>query len=289
MIPRAWFLYASLAAAGWLFGSAEASADEPPSFDGTKAGEVRSNNSLHTKLVWIPPGELMMGSPKNEKDHGYNESQVKVRITKGFWLGQHEVTQAEWDRVMQTAPWRVRDLVQDGEGDDYPAANVSWDDAIKFCEALTTEEHRAGRLPRDWVYTLPTEAQWEYACRAGSTTRFSFGDDESELPEYAWFEKNTTDIREKYAHAVGQKKPNPWGLYDMHGNVSEWCRDAYRQQLPGGDDPELSSREKSDRVVRGGRWGGPDWGCRSAARMLKVQNDQELYIGFRLAAVASTR
>jgi formylglycine-generating enzyme required for sulfatase activity len=262
-------------------------AQEPQSFEGTKPAEVRSENSLHTKLLWIPAGEFTMGSPKNEKDHGYDEEQVKVRLTKGFWLGEHEVTQAEWDRIMQTTPWRGREIVK--EGDDYPATRVSWDDAMKFCESLTRQERRAGRLPEDWTYTLPTEAQWEYACRAGTTTRFSFGDDESDLPEYAWFEKNTTDVGEKYAHAVGQKKPNSWGLYDMHGSVWEWCRDSYARDLPGGDDPEKSSRRKSDRVVRSGRWGGPDWGCRSAARMQKVQDDQEVYIGFRFAVVRTNR
>ena len=204
---------------------------KPSGFEGTKAGQSRKSNGLNTPLVWIPPGDFTMGSPKDEKDRSDDENQVQVTLTKGFWLGQHEVTQAEWQRVMQTTPWSGNEDVK--EGDDYPATFVSWDDAMKFCEKLTEQERSAGRLPSDWQYTLPTEAQWEYACRAGTKSRFSFGDDESDLGEYAWYGKNAGDIGEKYAHRVAQKKANPWGLYDMHGNVWEWCRDVYAYELPG--------------------------------------------------------
>jgi formylglycine-generating enzyme required for sulfatase activity len=253
-------------------------------FAGTRAGQLRDANGL--KLVWIPPGDFTMGSPKDEKDRSDDEGPVNVKLTRGFWLGQHEVTQAEWQRVMQTTPWSSKDHVK--EGDDYPATYLSWDDAMKYCEKLTEQERSARRLPPGWRYTLPTEAQWEYACRAGSRSRFSFGDDESELGEYAWFTKNADDAGEKYAHLVDQKKANSWGLYDMHGNVWEWCRDVYAEKLPGSDDPEVSTGG-SDRVRRGGNWSSAAWLCRSAFRYKLTSVHRGSYLGFRLAAVPSAK
>jgi formylglycine-generating enzyme required for sulfatase activity len=133
---------------------------------------------------------------------------------------------------------------------------------------------------------LPTEAQWEYACRGGTRSRFSFGDDESGLTEYAWFGKNAWDVGEKYAHLVAQKKPNPLGLNDMHGNVSEWCSDSYEKNLAGGMDPQGPS-EGGQRVVRGG--GAADFprSCRSAARFTVRPDRRLIVIGFRIAAVPS--
>ncbi|HEY3967842.1 MAG TPA: formylglycine-generating enzyme family protein, partial [Planctomycetaceae bacterium] len=202
-----------------------------------EAGQVRNDNDLKMKLVWCPPGEFVMGTPKSEKQRREGEDQVGVTLTTGFWLGKYEVTQSEWKQVMQTEPFKGRALAK--EGADYPATLVSWDDATEFCRKLTVRERQAGRLPDAWEYTLPTEAQWEYACRARSVTRFSFGDDASKLGEYEWFFKNTFDAGENYPHQVGQKKPNPWGLHDMHGNVWEWCRDVCFWKRPGGRDPEV--------------------------------------------------
>jgi sulfatase modifying factor 1 len=222
-----------------------------------------------------------MGSPKDEKGRSPDdEDQVQVTLTRGFWLGQHEVTQSEWRRVMQTAPWSGEDYVK--EGDNYPATYVSWEDAMKFCQKLTDQERIAGRLPVDWEYSLPTEAQWEYACRGGAKSRYSFGDDESDLGEYAWFDKNALDIGEKYAHTVGQKKANAWGLYDMHGNVWEWCRDCYADKLVGGADPQGPSTD-SDRVFRGGSWSDTSGDCRSASRGRSTPGDRSYDRGFRVA------
>ena len=232
------------------------------SFAGTRAGQLRDAGVL--KLVWIPRGDFTMGIPTNERDRfdDGRENQVQVTLTKGFWLGQHEVTQSEWQSVMQTTPWSGKKYVK--EGDDYPATFVSWEDGMKFCEKLTGHERRADRIPSGWRYTLPTEAQWEHACRGGTRSRFSFGDLESDLGEYAWFNKNAGGT---YGHQVAQKKANPWGLYDMHGNVFEWCRDYYAKELPGGTDPEVSvAGLKLLRVVRGGSWGSPARSCRSAYR-----------------------
>jgi formylglycine-generating enzyme required for sulfatase activity len=251
-------------------------------FTGTQAGQTRNDNGLKTTLVWIPPGHFTMGSPKNEKGRDDDENQMPVTLSKGFWLGQHEVTQSEWERVMQTTPWRGNDHVR--RGDDYPAASVSWDDAIIFCAKLTEQERAAGRLPSDWQYGLPTEAQWEWACRAGTKSRFSFGDDDSDLAQYAWFDKNTWDAGEKYAHRVGQKKANSYGLYDMHGNVWEWCRDWYAKKLSGGLDP-LGPSHGSARVYRGGSWS--NGGVSSAGRRGGAPDDRSSDLGFRVAAVPS--
>ena len=257
------------------------------SFVGTKTGQVRVDNELKMKLVWIPPGEFNMGSPKNEKDRAPDEDQVQVTLTRGFWLGQHEVTQADWRRVMQTTPWSGAAYAN--QGDDYAATYVSWDDAIKFSEKFTAQERATGRLPAGWHYTLPTEAQWEYACRTGTTTRCSFGNDEADLNDYAWWgglvgDGNAKD--EQYAHKVGQRKANRWGLNDMHGNVSEWCRDWSDIKLTGGTDPQ-GPPEGSARVYRGGNWADDAKFCRSAFRYLDDPANRGGALGFRLAAVPS--
>jgi formylglycine-generating enzyme required for sulfatase activity len=269
-----------------------ASCSLDPSFDvaadpycGTKAGEVRDGNGLKMKLVWCPPGSFTMGSPKEEDGRNANETHVRTKLTKGFWLGQHEVTRGEWRAVMHTAPWAGEKFVT--EGQNYPAACVSWEDATKFCAQLTREEESAGRLPTGWRFALPTEAQWEYACRAGTQTRFFFGDTESQLGEYAWFAKNAQPIGENYPREVARKMPNPWGFYDMNGNVWEMCRDSYDTVLPGGTDPELkvSGWDNSQRVIRGGGAMSPAADCRSAARWTNMSFSRIGGIGFRVAAV----
>jgi formylglycine-generating enzyme required for sulfatase activity len=174
--------------------------------------QTRNDNSLNATLVWIPAGTFAMGSAKNENNGPNVGSQVTVTLTKAFWLGQTEVTQGQWQRVMHTKPWSEQPDVL--EGDDYPVTFVSWRDATAFCKQLTQEERTAGRLPPDWDYTLPTEAQWEFACRAGTTTRFSFGDNGSDLGEYAWFADNANNLGDRYPHKAGQKKANQWGLYE---------------------------------------------------------------------------
>ncbi len=254
--------------------AAESTPGEPPkaatsadAMRGREPGEVRDDNGLKMKLVWCPPGEFTMGSPQSLRGRGRDEDQANVTLTKGYWLGKYEVTQSEWKQVMKTEPWKEKAFNK--EGGDYPATFVSWNDAVDFCRKLTEQEQRAGRLPTGWEYALPTEAQWERACRAGTETRFSFGDDESKLNEHGWFRDNSWNADEKYAHRVGQKKANPWGLCDMHGNVWEWCRDFYTEKLPGGRDPEVKSIEEtqgSNRVYRGGGWDFVAAGCRSGDR-----------------------
>jgi len=245
---------------------------------GTRAGKEQSANSL--KMVWCPPGKFTMGSPAGESGRKSNEGQVSVTLTQGFWLGKYEVTQREWRDVMGSEPWKGKFGVK--EGDQIAATWVSWDDAVAFCEKLTASERKSGRLPDGWEYTLPTEAQWEYACRAGTRTLFSFGDRASRLGEYAWFKENTNVGNQRYARPVGQKHSNAWNLHDMHGNVSEWCRDWYdRAKRPGGTDPRGPSAG-SDRVYRGGSWGNIAWACRSAYRSWQPPGYRFNNRGFRV-------
>jgi formylglycine-generating enzyme required for sulfatase activity len=231
----------------------------PPNMQGERAGQERGDNELKMKLVWCPPGEFMMGSLDGAAS--LRIEPVEVTLTEGFWIGKYEVTQSEWARLKTTALWKGQEKIK--EGDDYPAAYLSWDNAMAFCAKLTARERNAGRLGPDWEYTLPTDAQWEFACRAGTQTVYSFGDDWTLLPEYAWFRKNASAIGELYGHPVGQKKPNALGLYDMHGNVSEWCRDGAQQKRPGGRDPFVAPKDEK-RVVRGGCFWHPEVLCQSA-------------------------
>jgi formylglycine-generating enzyme required for sulfatase activity len=185
---------------------------------------------------------------------------------------------------MSTTPWKGHKYVK--EGSDYPAVFVSWNDAMSFCQKLTEKERSTGRLHRDWEYTLPTEAEWEYACRAGTRTQHSCGDDVDELGRYAWFKNTADDIGETYAHEVGKKLPSAWQLHDMHGNVWEWCRDVYAKKLPGGNNPEITS-PGSYRVNRGGSWGYSREYCRSAYRGAYTPSERRLKVGFRVALVPS--
>jgi sulfatase modifying factor 1 len=251
----------------------------PDAMLGSNAGQQRDDNGLKLRLVWCPQGRFIMGSPKSEKERNADEDQVDVALTKGFWLGKYEVTQLEWKQLMSTEPWVGQKLTK--EGDDSPATFIDWENAIEFCRKLTKEERKAGRLPDGSEYTLPTEAQWEFACRARTKTQFSFGEDESKLPVYAWFIDNTVRIGEQYAHRVGQKGPNPWGLYDMHGNVWEWCRDLYAEKMPGGRDPEVA-QGGSFRVYRGGCFGNAFGDCRSADRDGFVSSTRLSHLGFRV-------
>lgn len=265
-----------------------------PPEPGTYAGELWSGNSLRIPFRWCPPGTFQMGSPAIEVDRETDEVLVGVTLTEGVWLGETEVTQGQWQRVMGTTPWRGEKEVN--EGWNYPAAFVRHsgkeDSAEAFCERLTIQERVAGHLPADWEYRLPTEAEWEYACRAGTTTAFSFGDDAKEIGRHAWFEGNSEDGRSGpifwlqhravYAHPVGTRLANAWGLRDMHGSVREWCADGYEAQRSGGIDPRVEI-QGSDRVFRGGSWIDPARRCRSAYRDAVSPSFRYFGLGFRVA------
>ena len=230
-------------------------------------------NTIGMVLIEIPAGKFTMGAGGDG-----------VTLTKPFWLGKTEVTQGQWQQVMGTEPWVGKDNVLTDK--DCPASYVDWNEATAFCQRLTDTDHKNGKLLAGESYRLPTEAEWEYACRAGMTTAFSFGDDEKQLGQYAWFNGNTAG--EGYAHKVGSKKPNPWGLHDMHGNVWEWCSDWYGQSLRGGTDP-VGPKGGSIRVHRGGSWRCiPDF-CRSAYRANLGPSPRFSSLGFRVARSQSAQ
>jgi formylglycine-generating enzyme required for sulfatase activity len=260
----------------------------PPlaAFAGSKAGEEREVAAI--KLRWCPPGRFRMGSPPDEPDHRPDEAQVTVGLTKGFWTGQYEVTQGEWKRVMDEFPHK-QPL---GEGDDFPVVEVNYNEAEMFCHKLTERARKSGDLPEGWEFRLPTEVQWEYACRAGTTTATSFGDKLSS--KQANFQGKPYNGAEKgpslnRGTKVGSYEANAWGLYDMHGNAYEWCRDWYHAKLLGGDDPDLSSKKGAmnrdgtfSRVRRGGAWCDDGVACRSARRHRYEPERRSDHIGFRI-------
>jgi formylglycine-generating enzyme required for sulfatase activity/serine/threonine protein kinase len=247
-------------------------------------------NSIGMRLNFIPAGEFMMGSPDSDVEAEDNEKpQHRVRITRPFYLGTTEVTQGQYRAVTGVNPSHLKG------SDDLPVENVWWNDAIVFCNKLSVKEglkpyYKSGTsgvpLGGDG-YRLPTEAEWEYACRAGSTTSYSFGDDAASLDEYAWFDGNSGEK----THPVGQKRPNAWGLFDMHGNVWEWCWDWYDEkyygQMPGAD--PFGPSQANLRVDRVGSWLHNPRYCRSASRFWYTPGRRNDYLGFRVARVQSGR
>ncbi len=236
------------------------------------------SEDVNMDMIWIEPGTFTMGSPEDELGRRDDEMQHQVTLTSGYWLGQYEVTQAQYQTIMGTNPSYFK-------GDDLPVEQVSWDDATEFCKKLTEIEKTAGRLPEGYEYTLPTEAQWEYACRAGTTTALNNGKNLSdiekcpEMDEVGWYLHNN----DSKTHPVGQKQPNAWGLYDMHGNVMEWCLDWYGEYPTSSATDPTGASTGSDRVLRGGSWYIRADGCRSASRGYFNPDLNYYDFGFRVA------
>lgn len=217
------------------------------------------------KFALIPPGTFLMGSADGEADQ---KPVHEVAIARPFYMGSRVVTQGEWKAVMGTEPWKGREFV--GDGDNFPAVYVSWTDAKSFIARLNSYDSEN-------YYRLPTEAEWEYAARAGSISKFSFGDDENLFNAYGWYTGNSYEAGFRYAHEVGLKRPNNWGLYDMHGNVWEWEEDWYH-----GSYAEQPSQAPMDRVLRGGGYDYPAKGSASAFRYHFLPIRSNHVIGFRL-------
>jgi len=248
--------------------------------------------AVPSNMVFIPPGVFRMGSPSNEVGRFPDESpQTEVTISRGFWMGKFEVTQGEYMTLAGANPSFFNGLREyRGTNVDFgtdlarPVESVTWSNANSYCAALTQLDRAAGRIPTNCVHRLPTLAEWEYACRALTSTRFSYGEDPgyTNLAQYAWYVDNSGNR----THSVGQKLPNYWGLYDMHGNVWEWCLDSY-YPYPGGiavdpTGPDLDTA----RMVRGGGALSPPGVCRSAARGIGSVADVD--DGFRVVLTISS-
>jgi formylglycine-generating enzyme required for sulfatase activity len=248
---------------------------DPAVLAAKRAANARTIPDLNLDLVWLAPGRFLMGTPvQNEFKYSENERPASwVTLTQPFWLGRTDVTQGQYETLMGTNPSGFKPA-----GRDAPVDMVSWDDAMAFCAKLTERERAAGRLPPGYSYTLPTEAQWEYASRAGTTGPYA-----GNVDKMAWYDKNSGGT----THPVGTKEPNAWGLFDMCGNVWNWCQDRYGP-YPGGEvtdptGPTVGSR----RVVRGGSWSNPAENCRSGIRSYYSPALADANFGFRVALSAA--
>jgi formylglycine-generating enzyme required for sulfatase activity len=253
---------------------------------GLSPGEPQGNPD-RSQWTWISPGTFTQGSVVNTLGGESDETPTLTTLTKGFWMSRHEVTQLEFLAVMGTNPSSfTNDMNQ-------PVECVSWSDASSYCALLTTREQQSGRLPNGFVYRLPTEAEWEYCCRAGSSTSFSWGNDPSQLVHYAWYWDNSgsTNSPNGYTYyfngkyfttqPVGTRQPNPWGLYDMYGNVWEWCRDWHGAYPTGTVTDPTGPASGTFRVIRGGSWNCSALSCRSANRSAGTPEVHSSGIGFR--------
>lgn len=254
----------------------EKSAD---AMEGSKAGEIRTFGGI--EFVWCPPGKFLMGSPESEEGRLDEETQHSVTLTRGFWLAKTECTQAQWQTAMGNNPSKF-------QGGDLPVEQVSWDEAQEWLKKMN-EQHS---LPEGWEWTLPTEAQWEYACRAGTETATAFGNSLSSSQanfdgKYPYGGAVEGSDLEKTTR-VGSYEPNGWGLHDMHGNVSEWCQDRYVDYPASSVTDPKGANDGSYRVYRGGSWSGLGLSCRSALRDRLYPDSRYVNLGFR-PAVSSTR
>jgi formylglycine-generating enzyme required for sulfatase activity len=228
-------------------------------------------------LVWCPPGTFLMGSPPEEAERGSGETQHPVTLTRGFWIGKYPVTQAQYRAVMETNPSHF-------QGDRLPVETVSWDDAMAWCRRMN---ETALDTPPGYGWTLPTEAQWEYACRAGTTTPFSFGTQlngqEANCNGNSPYGTPTKGPSLKRTTEVGSYPANPWGIHDMHGNVWEWCRDWCGDFPTQAVTDPVGAAQGADRVLRGGCWYFVAGLCRAAYRLRYSPSIRGSSLGFRPA------
>jgi formylglycine-generating enzyme required for sulfatase activity len=238
--------------------------------EGSRAGEVREFGGI--EMVWCPPGEFLMGSPDGEGGRVDDETQHRVTLTKGFWMAKTETTQGQW----------VFGAIYDMSyfsGEDLPVETASWDDVQGWLEKMNEKTP----LPSGWKWALPTEAQWEYACRAGTESAFA-----GDLDEMAWYNGNSgsKNVLVKSTNPVGTKKANAWGLHDMHGNVWEWCSDRYGEYSSGSSSDPTGATTGYYRVNRGGSWSNDAQFCRSAVRSGRAPDFRFHDLGFRPALVS---
>lgn len=207
------------------------------------------------------------------KAGAFQRGKHSVTLTRDFWLGRYEVTQREYLGLTGANPSHFTNAL------DCPVEKVRFTEAAAYCTALTAREREAGRLPLNYEYRLPTEAEWEYACRAGTTNLYSFGDDPALADQHAW----TLENSEGKTHPVGLKRSNPWGLYDMHGNVWEWCSDWFIRFPPVDVRDPIGPPDGKFKVFRGGGWNNPIEMARAANRFMMVPTNGIHFVGFRVA------
>jgi len=254
--------------------------------EGNKSRVMQIPVMVKLEMIWIEPGTFVMGSPEAEQGRNVYEIQHEVTLTKGYWLGKYEVTQLQYWTIMGENPSRF-------SAHDHPVEHVSWNDAMDFCARLTEIGRRTKNLSKWYKYTLPTEAQWEYACRAGTATALNNGKNLTDkcvengrdcpnMDEVGWYDRNSRFT----THPVGQKKPNAWGFYDMHGNVWEWCLDRYKKdhycRTSASTDP-MGPDNGTTHVLRGGCCNTNANGCRSAYRRGGDPGGHIASAGFRVA------
>ena len=242
-------------------------------------GESFSIPDINLDMLWCKPGTFQMGSPEDEKDREDNETLHEVTLTQGFYLGKYEVTQEQWEKVLAMNPSKYGHSYAHHKT-NLPVEKVSWDDAMGFCKELTQREKAAGRLPEGWSYTLPTEAQWEYACRAGTKTAYSFGDTITL--------KQANYGVEFHTRPVGSYPSAPWGFHDLHGNVWEWCSDWWGDYPNGSASDPVGPSDGSERVHRGGSWSLIGRNLRSADRGRSTPGTRVYDLGFRLSLQTAT-
>ncbi|GIW79464.1 MAG: hypothetical protein KatS3mg105_1271 [Gemmatales bacterium] len=225
---------------------------------------------------WVAPGTFLMGSPATECGRSVSERQFRATISRGFWLSKYPVTQAQWITIIGSNPSGFQDQE---EFYDLPVENVNWFDACAFCEQLGTVI--AIELPGNWRFRLPTQVEWEYACRAGTATKYFFGEADSQIGCFAWYAANSMDR----THPVGQKQGNGWGFYDMYGNVWEWCLDG-PDEYPLSDAIDwIGPTDSDNKVIRGGSYGVKveEGDLRSACRGYCDAYAKRPWFGFRVA------
>jgi formylglycine-generating enzyme required for sulfatase activity len=252
----------------WMIPSKSAQPETP--LDNKTSFIENLPNGITLEMVSLPAGQFLMGSPDSDSDaKSYEKPPHQVKVNS-FAIGKYPITQAQYQAVMGNNPSHFKNNPQN------PVENVSWNDAQAFCEKLSQITGK--------TYRLPTEAEWEYACRAGTTTRYYFGDNDNQLGNYAWYDGNSGGK----THPVGQKKPNGWGLYDMSGNVWEWCEDNWHNSYAGAPDDGSAwlDNDNDYPIVRGGSWGLNPYNCRSAIRNYIIRRDPRFYVfGFRVVCV----
>lgn len=231
-------------------------------------------NAIAVAMIWLPPGVFLMGPDSGEPDLASEVGQqFEARISQGFWLGKHPVTQAQWLAVMRSNPSTFQQIKP-----DCPVENVSWYDAMEFCQRLN--EQISPNLPRGYSFSLPTEAQWEYACRAGTSTVYNVGDTLADLDRAAWHKANSSG----HTHPVGEKEPNGWGFFDMHGNTFEWCFDPTSAYPQSAATDWVGTGDGLVRSIRSGSWRTEpvptEHGC--SCRGYVMPDEKRSWFGFRL-------